>query len=146
MVKTLKDFRVYVLHSHVIAYVPNLVVKYILTQPNPDGKRGKWIVFLLEYDLEIKPTKLVKGHRLAPLMAQSNYDIWGINSLTISLEETHDQESNLQVSQEFLSSHSYKYIIIVLQHLQAPVGMDKTRERFIKLKSIKFCILDGFLY
>ena len=68
LVKTLKDFRVYVLLSHVIAYVPNAVVKEILTQPDPGGRRGKWIVSLLEYDLEIKPTKLIKGQGLDQLM------------------------------------------------------------------------------
>ena len=60
LVKALKYFRVYILHSHIIAFVPKLVVKDILTQ-DPDGKRGKWIVVILEYDLEIKPTKLIKG-------------------------------------------------------------------------------------
>jgi hypothetical protein len=53
LVKAIKDFRVYILHSHTIAYVPNAVVKYILTQDNPDGRRGKWIVIILEYDIEI---------------------------------------------------------------------------------------------
>ena len=64
LVKALKDFRVYILHSHIISFVPNLVVKDILTQ-DPDGKRGKWIAVILEYDLEIKPTKLIKGQGLA---------------------------------------------------------------------------------
>ncbi|MBO1694910.1 RNase H-like domain-containing protein, partial [Bacteroides uniformis] len=41
LVKAFKDFRVYILHSHIIAFVPNAVVKDILTQ-DPDGKRGKW--------------------------------------------------------------------------------------------------------
>ena len=40
LVKALKYFRVYILHSHVIAFVPNTVVKDILNQ-DPDGKRGK---------------------------------------------------------------------------------------------------------
>ena len=34
LVKTLKDFKVYILHSCVIVFVPNSVVKDILTQPN----------------------------------------------------------------------------------------------------------------
>ena len=72
LVKALKDFRVYILHSHIIAFVPNSVVKDILTQ-DPDGKRGKWIAVILEYDLEIKPTKLIKGQGLARLMAESNF-------------------------------------------------------------------------
>jgi hypothetical protein len=56
-VKALKEFRTYILHSHVIACVPNSSVKDILTQPDPEGRRGKWIAAMLEYDLEIKPTK-----------------------------------------------------------------------------------------
>ena len=72
LVKAIKDFKVYILYSHIVAYVPNSVVKDILTQEGPDGKRGKWITTILEYDLEIKPTKLIKGQGLAKLMAESN--------------------------------------------------------------------------
>ena len=60
-VKYLKYFMVYILHSHIVAYGPSDVVKSILTQTDPEGKRDKWIFFLLEYDLDINPTKLVKG-------------------------------------------------------------------------------------
>ena len=41
LVKAIKDFRVYILYSHVIAYVPNVVVKDILTKDGIEGKRGK---------------------------------------------------------------------------------------------------------
>ena len=68
LVKELKDFRVYILHSHILAYVPNTVVKDVLVQTDPEERRGKWIAALLEYDVEIKPTKLVKGQGLAKLM------------------------------------------------------------------------------
>ena len=34
LVKALKDFRVYILHSHIIAHVPTATVKGILTQPD----------------------------------------------------------------------------------------------------------------
>jgi len=53
----------------VIAYVPNITVKDILTQPNIDGKSGKWIAKKLKYDLEFKPTKLVNGKGLEKLLA-----------------------------------------------------------------------------
>ena len=95
LVKTLKDFKVYVLHSHALAYVPNAIVKDILTQPDPDGRRGKWIATLLEYDLEIKPTKLVKGQGLAQLMTQSNFDVLGINFLSSFLGETQNKTTYL---------------------------------------------------
>jgi len=89
MVKAIKYFRVYSLYSHIIAFVPNATVKDILTQNYLDGKRGKWISIILEYDMEIKPTKLIKGQGLAKLMAESNLHALDINFLTIlnKLEE-----------------------------------------------------------
>lgn len=51
LVKAVKDFRIYILYSHIIAYVPNAVVKDILTQEGLEGKRGKWIANILEYDI-----------------------------------------------------------------------------------------------
>jgi hypothetical protein len=61
LVKALKYFRVHVLHSRVTAYVPLASMKDILIQPDIDGRRGKWIAKILMFDLEINPTKLVKG-------------------------------------------------------------------------------------
>ena len=83
LVKSIKYFRVYILHSHTITYVPNREVKDILTQDNPDGRRGKWIAIILEYDIEIKPTKLIKGQGLAKLMAESNFHALDINFLVV---------------------------------------------------------------
>eukprot|EP00253_Pinus_taeda_P003422 PITA_03422 len=81
LVKAIKDFRVYILYSHVIAYVPNSVVKDILTQDGLEGKRGKWIASVLEYDIEIKPTKSIKGQGLAKLMSETNFQALDINQL-----------------------------------------------------------------
>ena len=53
LIKALKDFRVYILHSHIVAFVPSIVVKDILTRPDPKGIRAKWIAILLEYDIYI---------------------------------------------------------------------------------------------
>jgi hypothetical protein len=61
LARVLKSFRVYILHSNIIAYVPNSFIKEILIYLDNDGKRGRWIANILEYDLEIKPIKLVKG-------------------------------------------------------------------------------------
>jgi len=30
-------------------------------QPDVDGRRAKWIANLIEFNIELKPTKLVKG-------------------------------------------------------------------------------------
>ena len=85
-----------------IAYVPNVVVKDILTQNGPDGKRGKWIATILEYDIEIKPTKLIKGQGLAKLMAESNcraLDIYFIGDL-----DDQEETSTPHINETFIDS------------------------------------------
>lgn len=79
LVKAIKGFRVYILYSHIIACVPNSVVKDILTQNAPEGKRGKWITTILEYDIEINHTKIMKGQGLAKLMGELNCQALDIN-------------------------------------------------------------------
>jgi hypothetical protein len=144
LVKALEEFKTYIPHSRVIAYVPSNSVKDILTQPDPEG-RGKRIAVLLEYDLEIKPTKLIKGQGLAKLMAQSNCDVFEINFI-VDLSENPQEEAILQVSQKFIDSPWYAGIIYVLRNLQDPPGLSKTKARFLKLKATKFCVLDISLY
>jgi hypothetical protein len=68
MVKALKSFITYVLHSKIISYVPTNAIKDILVQLDNDGKRGRWLAKIQEFDLEVKPTKLVKGKGLARLL------------------------------------------------------------------------------
>ena len=69
LVKELKAFRVYVLQSIITTFVPRSSVKEIMVQPFSEGKRGKWIVKLLEYDLHINPTKIIKGQGLAKFLS-----------------------------------------------------------------------------
>ena len=90
LVKALKDFCVYILHSHIIAYVPNAAVKDVLVQTDPEGRWGRWIATLLEYDVEIKPTNLIKGKRLAKLMAESNLHALDINLIAAMSKENEE--------------------------------------------------------
>lgn len=82
IVKSLKSFRVYILHSNVIAYVPNIAVKDVLVQPTTERKRGRWIAKIMEFDLEIRPTKLIKGQGLARLLAESNCKVLDVNLIS----------------------------------------------------------------
>lgn len=140
LVKALKDFRVYILHSHIIAYVPSAAIKDVLVQENPEGRRGKWIAALLEYDVEIKPTKLIKGQGLAKLMAETNLQVLDINLIAAMTDE--DEESTpVQVSNMFLSSPWHVDLLYVLQNLSSPPGMPRNKSRTLKLKAAKFCII-----
>jgi hypothetical protein len=144
LVKSIKDFRVYIFHSHTIAYVLNAAVKDILTWDNLDGRRGKWIAMILGYDIEIKPTKLIKGQRLAKLMVESNLHALDINFLVVADEL--GEQATPSVREVFLNSPWYEDLIFVLHNLQAPPGLTKTKARFLKWKALKLSILEGNLY
>jgi hypothetical protein len=124
LVKALKAFIDYILHSKILAYVPTSAIKDILIQPDSEGRRGKWIAKIQEYDVEIKPTKLVKGKGLAKLLVESNYKALGMNALSsniIAVEPEMDetQEPSLKVNPKFSQSDWYKDIIFYLQNLIA---------------------------
>ena len=144
LVKSLKDFRVYVLHSHIIAYVPSNVVKSILTQPDLERKRAKWIEVLLEYDIiQINPTQLIKGQGLAKMKTDSNCESLQLNFL---FNHSNQLDTKVQVSYEFSMSPWYFDIVYVLQNLQAPSELSRTKAMSIKLKVAKFSIMNGYLY
>lgn len=144
LVKALKYFRVYILHSHIISYVPNSMVKEILTHNGPNGNRGNWIFFILEYDLEIKPTKLIKGQGLAKLMAESNFHALDIN-LNNSLD---NQEEHVtpQIDEVFLNSPWYADLIYILSNLNDPLVLTKRKAIFMKLRALKIFSIGNFLY
>ena len=99
--------------------MPTSVVKEILTQPDPQGRRGKGIAIFIEYDLEIKPAKLVKGQGLAKIMAHSNYYSLILHMIAeFSTEEQEPQgHSGPSIGEYFLLSPWYTDVIFILQHV-----------------------------
>ena len=53
-------------------YVPHSAVKDILTQADCLGTWTRWVSKIQEYDLDIRPTKLVKGQGLAKILTKGN--------------------------------------------------------------------------
>ena len=200
LIQALKALRTYVLHSHITAYVPNHVVKIVLTQPNIDGKRGRWIAKILEFDLDIKTTKLVKGKGLAKLVAESNCKVMGFNLAaemsprknpqepSFILEENpqeppsyierenpqeppshierenpqephshierenpqeplpSDQNILVHINQKYLLSDWYSDIVKFLKYFQCPTDISLKQCKALKLKSVKYCIINANLY
>jgi hypothetical protein len=143
LVKSLKDFRVYVLHSKITAYVPSASMKDILIQPNIDKRRGKWISKILEFDLEIKPTKLIKGQGLSKLLAESNCKALWISFIN---EQAESSNKNFQGALSLETCSWYKDILYYLQELKPSDGMGKRKSRALKLKAVKYCLIDQDLY
>ena len=69
--KDVKHFQPYLLRSHTKFIVPHLMVRYLLIQKDPIDRRGNKLTSLQECDLQIKPTKLVKGQGLCKLAVKA---------------------------------------------------------------------------
>jgi len=76
-----------------------------LVQPDREGKRGRWIEMIQEYDLEIKPTKLVKGQGLEKLLMEENCEAMGISlEALISDQTTPEEMTTLEIQPRFFDS------------------------------------------
>ena len=138
LVKALKSFRVYLLHAKIIAYFPNTIVKDVLMQLDIEGKRGRWIAKILEFDIEIKSTKIIKAQGLARLMADSN-----CKALNLSLVDNNILQADHKVIPYpyLFESPWYQDIVYFLQNLSCPPEMEKSKKRALKLKAIKYYII-----
>ena len=122
--------------------MPNTVVKDILTQADLDGKRGKWIDNFMEYDIEIRTTKLVKGQGMEKLMAQSNFDCLDMNFIVEISQLSDEGEDFIPIEEKYILSNWYRDIVFALHHHRAPTELTKSRARFMKLISLRYYIID----
>lgn len=127
-----------------IAYVPNIAVKDVLVQPNTEGKRGRWIAKVLEFDLEIIPIKLIKGQGLTYLLAESNYKVLDVN--LISNIRGQIMDSNIQPYPYYMQSDWYRDIVYFLHNLSCLTKMEKSKVSDFKLKAARYCLIDNQLY
>jgi hypothetical protein len=105
LVKAIAHFRTYILSNHVIAYVPHSPVKMLLNQQLKEGRWANWLAKLQEYDIEIKPLKVVRGQGLCKFMT-------GIEAVNTSSADGFNiviQETSLE------NSEWYKHIIFYLK-------------------------------
>jgi hypothetical protein len=58
--KEVKHFRSYVLKNHTKVIIPHPTVRSLFTQEDMGERRGNWMVVVHEFDLDIKPAKIVK--------------------------------------------------------------------------------------
>ena len=81
-------------------------------------------------------------------MDQSNCDALSLHMIAelLAEEKNPQMQPGPRVGEQFISSPWYTDVIFILQHLQAPQGMDKTRAMFLKHKETRLCILNEKLY
>jgi hypothetical protein len=138
LVKSLKAFSMYISHSRVIAYVPSASVKEIIIHHNLNGRRSKWIAKIIEFDLEINPTKLIKGKGLSRLLDESNCKYLGVNFIKTCLEN--QQRINpmlLPIMEKEVKKILDPKIIILLTYYEWVANLVPVRK---KNGEIKLCV------
>ena len=109
--KAVKHFCPYLLKSRTKVIVPFPEVRNLLVQKELDEKRAPWMTSLQEYDLEIKPSVVVKGQGLCKLAAEATH-------LPNSNSETIIDETLLKIEIYFyspLQDSSYSYLRTILE-------------------------------
>ena len=61
----------FLIKSHTKVIVPHPLVRSFLIQKDLGAKRENWVTTLQEYDLEIKPVKIVQGQGLCNLLNET---------------------------------------------------------------------------
>jgi hypothetical protein len=125
--------------------------KRYLVQSNSDGKRGRWLNKIQEFDMEIKLTRLVKGRGLARLLVESNFRSLSKNGLQgceedVDMNKIDEKTSVIRIKEKFASSDRYKNIVSYLLTLKCPSDLSPSKARTLKLHVIKYCISKIQLY
>jgi hypothetical protein len=101
LVKSLKHFRNYVEYNKIKYFVPYPIVKDVLSQQDCLGSRGKWVSHIQKYELEIKPSKIIKGQGLSKMLTKRNQE---------AIEMGEREQINFMVN-EIENDEWYSYII-----------------------------------
>ena len=106
--KSIKHFRPYLLKSKMKMIVRYAGIRNVLVQKELGEKRTHQMTALQEYDLEIKPSKIVKGQALCLLTAQPNDPVQ---------EQQWIQEEDMSIdTPEVISCEQYDDIRFYLTH------------------------------
>ena len=95
------------------------------------NNRGVWIAKVQEYDIEIKPTKLVRGNALCKALAEYQQS---------------KEEDTPKVFMVSLQDPWFSNIAYFLTFGECPNELTTKKRRYLKTKSLKFAIRDDVLY
>ena len=109
---------------------------------------------MIEFNIELKPTKLVIGQGLAKLLAKENCISLDIdflctiakNGQTGIAEQAAETERKQLVAENLASCNWYAEIINFLLKLEIPSRFTQIQAKTLKLKAAKYCIMKNLLY
>eukprot|EP00253_Pinus_taeda_P007727 PITA_07727 len=135
--KAVKHYRPFLLKAHTKIIVPFSTVRQLLIQRELGEKRANWVTTLQEYDLEIKPAKIVRGQGFCRLLAGAS-----------NIQESGDTKHIEEINQISITNSESQYVdlIFYLKNGYAPPNLSYKNKRAIRLKEKNFIIIDDVLF
>ena len=130
--REVKHFQPYLLKSRTKLVVPYPVVRNLFVQKDLGDKRATWMKSLQEYNIEIKPSSVVRGKGICKLVDESTY-------LPVN-------NSNFYIDESFLKKEIYLFLRpqyswysdmrIILETGSDPDNLDPKKRRDLILKLV----------
>jgi hypothetical protein len=140
--KAVKHFRSYILKNHTKVIVLHPVVRTLFTQQEMGERRGNWMEVVQEFDIDIKPAKLVKGQGLCKLAVktqdQVNEDSGWENEMKLWCGEV----SYISPEQESW----YKDLNYLLHHGTCLENLNLGERRVLRLKPSQYLLISLVLF
>eukprot|EP00253_Pinus_taeda_P020727 PITA_20727 len=135
--KAVKRYRPFLLKAHTKVIVPFPAVRQLLIQRELGEKRENWVTTLQEYELEIKPAKIVRGQGFFRLLVGAS-----------NIQESGDTDQIEEINQISIAGSESQYadLIFYLKNGYAPPNLSYKNKRAIRLKAKDFTIIDYVLF
>ncbi|XP_059066471.1 uncharacterized protein LOC131857772 [Cryptomeria japonica] len=118
----------------------HVVIDFLLSKDLGE-KRAGWITKVMEYDIEVKVTKLIRGKDLCEHMAGHSSEGEGSKK-----EEFLVIQDEVQTTVPIEENSWMQEIIHILLNGEYPQRMDKAKRRYFRLYSIPYVLVDGILF
>lgn len=136
LVKAISYLITYIVSCHIISYVPHYPVKMFLNKQLREGIWETWLAKIQEYDMEIKPLKVIKEQGLCKMMS-------GIEDANINPPNTDDttmQDISLP------RSEWYKDIVFYMKSKHFPIELSYTKIRDLKMNINQYVLVSRILF
>ena len=140
--KVVKHFHPYLLKSRTKVIVPFPSVRNLLVQKDLGEKRAPWMTALQEYDLEIKPSMVVKGQGLCKLATEAAH-LPSNNSETVIDEVLLNREIYFYPPPQ---DSRYTDLRTLLETRTTPDYLEPRNRRALRLKSAPYLLIDNILF
>ena len=134
---SIKHFRPFLLKSHTELVVPFSAVINLLMQREVGEKKANWVTTLQEYDIEIKPAKIVKGQCFRIMLAGAS------NLLALQ-----DPPDDIQICEVSLNNTESKYadIIFYFKNGYATTHLNYKRKMALILKAKQYELINDVFF